>query len=126
MNFTKILLVGTGGFLGSILRYVTAWLVDRRIISVFPFGTLVVNLAGSFILGVLLAMVLKKGGQENWRLFLGTGFCGGFTTYSAFAAENVNLLQQKLVATSVVYIAISLILGFFAVMAGLFIGRNIP
>jgi fluoride exporter len=124
MNFSSILIVGAGGFLGSIARYVTVRSIDQKLNAVFPYGTITVNIAGSFILGVLVGMMGKQSlGSDNWKLFLGTGFCGGFTTFSAFALENVSLLQGRLASTSITYTLISLILGFLAVIAGAALGR---
>lgn len=127
MNVMNIFLVGAGGFLGSIARYLTVISVDRRVNAVFPYGTLAVNLLGSFILGLVMAVLLKKTGThlQEWRLFLGTGFCGGFTTFSAFAAENMNMLGQKFHGTALLYILVSLTGGLLAVWAGFYLARNI-
>jgi CrcB protein len=127
MNLYKILLVGAGGFIGSIARYLTVITIDKRLNSVFPYGTMTVNLLGAFLLGFLLAMVTKKTGMHahEWKLFLGTGFCGGFTTFSAFAVENVNLWEQKLPGTAILYMTISMAGGILAVWVGIILGRNI-
>src|SRR5688572_13122885 len=126
MNFYKLLLVGAGGFFGSVLRYITSRSIDEKLNAVFPYGTLTVNLIGSFILGVVYAVALKKtGDSENLRLLFGTGFCGGFTTFSAFAFENVNLIGQKFIGVSTLYIGTSLILGFLALWAGMMLGRTL-
>ena len=116
----KLFIIGLGGFSGSILRFaVGRSIIDGRLNSPFPWGTLTVNVVGSFIIGFVYTLALKKVGiTENWRLFLGTGFCGGFTTFSAFAWENVNLLDQKLIGTSLIYISASIILGLLAIVAG--------
>jgi CrcB protein len=127
MNIYKLLIVGLGGFIGSIARYIAVKFVDEKLnaaLPVFPYGTLTVNVVGSFLLGVIYMLVLRKAGlMGNWSLFLTTGFCGGFTTFSAFALENVNLLQEKFMGTSVLYISISIIVGFLALAAGAWIGR---
>ncbi len=124
MDFYKVLVVGLGGFLGSIARYVTVKSVDEKLNTVFPYGTLTVNIAGSFFLGVIYALAIRKTGMtENWRLFMGAGFCGGFTTFSAFALENFNLIQQKMVGTSVAYLSISLVSGLLALAAGVWLVR---
>ena len=124
MNIYKLLLIGLGGFIGSISRYLTARLVDEKLNSVFPYGTLAVNVIGSFLLGLIYMLALRKVGlTENGRLFLGVGFCGGFTTFSAFALENFNLLQQKFLGTSLLYVAISVVAGLLALAAGIWISR---
>lgn len=127
MNAMHILLVGAGGFIGSIFRYVTVLSVDRKFNAVFPYGTLTVNILGSFVLGFLMVLFLKKTGTHpvEWKLFLATGFCGGFTTFSAFAAENISLFEQKFPATAMLYIAISVTGGLLAVWAGFAAARSI-
>ena len=124
MDTYKLIAVGLGGMLGSLGRFITVQAVDRRLNSVFPYGTLTVNILGSFILGLVYTLALRKAGiSENWRLFLGAGFCGGFTTFSAFAWENFSLLEQRLTGTSLVYVSASLAAGFFALLAGVWLGR---
>ena len=124
MTAYKLLIIGLGGFLGSIFRYVTVRLVDAKLNALFPYGTLTVNIVGSFLLGIIYMLALRKAGlTENGRLFLGVGFCGGFTTFSAFALENFSLIQQKLLGISVVYISVSVVAGILALAAGVWVSR---
>jgi len=124
MTFFKILLVGLGGSLGSMARYISVRTIDGRLNALFPYGTLFVNLIGSFLIGITYAIVARKTGQsEHWGTFLGAGFCGGFTTFSAFAYENVSLIQQRMATTSLLYIAVSIGLGLLAVAAGTAVGK---
>jgi len=124
MTFFKILLVGLGGSLGSMARYISVKTIDGRLNALFPFGTLTVNLIGSFLIGIIYAVVSRKAGQsESWGTFFGAGFCGGFTTFSAFAYENVSLIQQRMATTSLLSIVISLVLGLLAVAAGAAVGK---
>jgi CrcB protein len=125
MNFYKLLLVGSGGFLGSVIRYISSKSIDEKLNALFPYGTFTVNVVGAFIVGIIYAWAIRKPDAENIRLLLATGFCGGFTTYSAFALENVNLWQQKIIPVSVMYIIFTLFVGFLAVVAGLIVGKNI-
>jgi fluoride exporter len=125
MNIYKILLVGLGGSLGSMLRYVSAKSIDAKINSIFPYGTFTVNIVGSFIIGIVYALVLRKTGSDNWGVFLGAGFCGGFTTFSAFAVENLNMINQRMISTSLVYVVISISLGILAVATGTWIGNKL-
>ena len=124
MSAYKLFVVGLGGAIGSIARYIVAKLIDGKINSFLPYGTLAVNILGSFLLGIIYMLALRKVGlTENGRLFLGVGFCGGFTTFSAFALENFNLMQQKLVGTSMLYVSISVIAGILALAGGIWVSR---
>jgi len=126
MNLYTLLIIGVGGFIGSVLRYVTVRLVDSKLNALFPYGTLTVNVIGSFLLGLIYMLALRKVGiSENARLFLGVGFCGGFTTFSAFALENFSLMEQKLASMSLVYICISVVMGILALAAGIWASRFI-
>src|SRR5688572_11596044 len=124
MSAYKLLIIGLGGFLGSVARYVTAKFVDGKVSPAFPYGTLTVNILGSFLLGIIYALAIRKAGlTENGRLFLGVGFCGGFTTFSAFALENFNLMQEKFFGTSLLYILISIVASILALAAGAWTSR---
>ena len=85
----NVVLIAIGGALGSILRYG----IQKLINTSFPTGTLTVNIAGCFLIGWLWALSVK-GLNEEWRLFLMTGFCGGFTTFSAFTLEGVQMMMS--------------------------------
>jgi len=124
MSVYKLLIVGFGGFIGSVARYLAVKLVDGKLNPLFPYGTLTVNIVGSFLLGLIYMLALRKAGlSENGRLFLGVGFCGGFTTFSAFALENFNLIEQKFFGTSLLYVSISVVVSILALAAGVWISR---
>ena len=126
MFIYKLLLVGFGGFLGTVARYLSVRSIDIKFNGAFPFGTLAVNIVGSFVLGIVWAWAARRTGDtDNFRLFLITGFCGGFTTFSAFAFENFNLIDQKLHSTSILYIISSVLLGILAVVGGILAGKNL-
>ncbi len=126
MDIYKILAIGGGGFLGSISRYFSVRFIDSRVTALLPYGTLVVNVVGSFLLGMLYAVAIRYAGvTENWRSFLGPGFCGGFTTFSAFTFENFNLIQQKYYGISLTYMIVSLVVGLAALVAGTWCARFI-
>jgi fluoride exporter len=118
MNFNNILAVGLGGMLGSIVRYGSVVFIQRRISMPLPLPTLIVNIIGSFLLGMFVAYYLQPGKRDDFRLFLTTGFCGGFTTFSAFAVENLNLIEQKMPGVAFLYILLSVVLSIGAAMAG--------
>jgi fluoride exporter len=112
----NFILVGLGGAAGSMFRYALSLLMINR---VFPLATLVVNIAGSFVIGLVLALAVKNESfAGNWKLFLATGICGGFTTFSAFSAENLQLLQNGRTGMSLLYIAISIVAGIGAAFLG--------
>ena len=91
----RLLLVCLGGALGSGLRYGVGWLAVRWLGTDFPFGTLLVNLVGSFAIGVVQECALRGVITEDARLFLAVGVMGGLTTYSAFSYETVRLMQAE-------------------------------
>ena len=90
------------GGLGSGARYLVGQWASYAIGAAFPYGTLIVNLVGSFLLGFIIAVVMKKtgGNAMGWKLFLKTSFCGGFTTFSTFALENAGLAGNNLSFTA--------------------------
>ena len=112
----NFLLVGIGGALGTMLRYGCNLFIWHK---QFPLATLLINTTGSFIIGVAVAYALKNETfAANWRLFLTTGICGGFTTFSAFSLENIQLLESGKFAMAALYIAASILLGIAAVWLG--------
>ena len=124
MSAYKILIIGLGGFLGSVARYVTAKFVDEKLSPAFPYGTLTVNILGSFLLGIIYIIALRKAGlTENGRLFLGVGFCGGFTTFSAFCNEGFLLLKENQFSLFFIYFTASVVLGLLATAAGYFLTK---
>lgn len=115
----QLLLVGLGGFIGSIGRYLVARLnLTWHFLSI-PMGTLTVNVIGSFIIGFLVGISAKTDLISNdLRLFLMVGFCGGFTTFSSFTNENLMLIQNGQLLSVLLYTAGSIFLGFIAVYLG--------
>lgn len=119
-----VILVGIGGLLGSVARYLVASSITKTIPSAFPFGTFAVNLVGCLINGIIFALSERFDWLFEWRSFLATGFCGGFTTFSSFAYENILLLQDKDYLTFASYSILSFILGLIATFIGLFLTRG--
>lgn len=120
----NILLVGLGGFLGSIARYLFYLIIEKKLLTAFPISTFTVNVLGSLILGLVAALFLKESINEPTRLLLAVGFCGSFTTFSTFAFENLQLLNSRpLIAIS--YTMLSLVVGLVMVFAGYYIGKQL-
>lgn len=117
-----MLLVGAGGFAGSVARYLITLLAARWFTAPFPLGTFAVNVLGSLLIGIIMGLGLKSGWMsKDLYLLLATGFCGGFTTFSTFSAENVNLLSTGNYLTAGFYLGGSILLGVGAVMLGLWL-----
>lgn len=109
----SVLAVLIGGALGACARYLTDVAVATRFGRAFPWGTLVVNVVGSFVLGVVLAHA-----HGDLALLLGTGFCGALTTYSTFASETVGLLGERARGRALAYVLLNLGLGLVAFALG--------
>lgn len=119
----SILAVGIGGFFGSIFRYLVTYYLNISTHSLFPFGTFAVNLAGSFLIGIIMAAALQGDFTKSMRLLLATGFCGGFTTFSSFSYEFFSLLQHEYTGYAFLYAAASFVLGLIFVWAGFLLVR---
>ena len=120
MIINNFLLVGAGGAIGSMLRYATSLAAGSRY---FPLATFTVNVAGSFFIGVLLALSLRDNISDPGWKFLATGICGGFTTFSAFSLEGLQMLQQQRYFVFLLYFVVSIAGGLAATYAGYFLTR---
>lgn len=114
-----LLIIGTGGFLGSVARFLTSKYIQQIFPFSFPMGTLIVNILGSLLLGVIYGFMDRGELLSNeMRLFLTVGFCGGFTTFSTFVYENASLLKDGNFIQSALYAGLSLFLGLIALYIG--------
>lgn len=116
------LIVGLGGFLGSVARYLTALHLTKWFPSAFPWGTFVVNIMGCLLIGLVYGFAERfQWSTPVLRLFFATGFCGGFTTFSSFAVENVQLIQSGSFGVLAAYTGASVVLGLAFATLGSFI-----
>ena len=123
----KYLMVGLGGCLGSILRFWLGSYVGGRLGSRFPYGTFVINVTGSFLIGMILTILAEKTQwSPNWRYLIPIGFIGGYTTFSTFEYETFRLVQDGQMVTAMLNVVGSVVIGFAGVWAGMVAGRSIP
>ena len=122
----RVLLVALGGLVGSVARYLLAGWVQNLNGAQFPYGTLVVNVLGSFILGIVMTISLERGLiSPEVRILLSTGLCGGFTTMSTFSYETVALLQYDNPSAALGNVALTLAGCLSAVWLGSVVGRSV-
>ena len=123
LSMPRLLAVAVGGATGSVARYVLGTLL-LRVSSGFPVSTLLINVVGSFLIGLLARLFDAPDHNQVLRVALTVGLCGGFTTFSTFSAETVTLLQQGKAGRAALYVVVSLVLGVLATFAGLTVGRT--
>ena len=116
MMIKNLLLAGAGGFIGSALRYFLFQTIKPGHLF---WTTLLINVIGRLVIGIVISLSMKDAEFSNtWKVFLATGICGGFTTFSAFSLENLHLFQQGKYALSLIYISSSVLLGILACFIG--------
>ena len=120
----EYLIIGLGGVLGANARYLVAGWATRRLGLVFPYGTFLINLSGSFILGLFTAVMLKHPTSHYPRLFFAVGFLGAYTTFSTFSLESLQLLQNGRVGLAFIYVMSSAALGVSGAWFGFNLGRG--
>jgi CrcB protein len=118
----QLILVGLGGGIGSIMRFLVSRIPLAQ--SSFPWATFIVNIAGCLMIGLLIGLSVKHQFLDaHMKLLLVTGFCGGFTTFSTFSAENVHLYQAGNYFMLALYVLLSVIIGLAAVLLGLALSK---
>jgi CrcB protein len=123
-RYVDYLLVGIGGCLGANARYLLATWIGVRYGTHFPYGTMVINVSGSFVIGLFLVLISERFlVHPNWRLFFSVGFLGGYTTFSAFSFESLALILHGAWPLGFVNIVGSVVLGLLATLSGMMVAR---
>jgi CrcB protein len=120
----NLLLVGIGGGIGSVLRYMCSRAISSPGTQVFPWGTFAVNLVGSALIGLVWGWGMRDTISSDWKLFMMTGLIGGFTTFSAFSLESLVLLQQHRYLVFLAYAIGSVLICLLAAWAGMKLSGN--
>ncbi|MBC7872387.1 MAG: fluoride efflux transporter CrcB [Ferruginibacter sp.] len=116
----SVLLVGLGGGIGSIARYLCQKWFAANYIHSFPWGTFMINVVGCLLIGIFWGISFRSfESNESWKLFLMTGLCGGFTTFSAFTLEGIGLIKEQKLGLFFSYVAASVVLGLLATYIGM-------
>lgn len=125
MNFLSYLIVFAGAGLGGALRHGVNGFVSNIYGDKFPFGIIAINISGSLLLGLLAGWFAFKGDEPaGWRLFLTTGLCGGYTTFSTFSQDTILLIDRGQTGTAALYVFLSVALSLLAFFAGLWLTRQ--
>ncbi len=118
-------IVFLGGGLGAALRHAVNLGVARLLGTAFPYGTLIINISGSLVMGLIAGyLAFRSGASQYWRLFLMTGILGGYTTFSAFSLDAALLYERGALGASALYIVASVVLSILGLFAGLAVIRH--
>lgn len=122
----EILIVGFGGFLGAIARFLVTKFSTKIFGNYLPYGTLLVNISGSFLLGLFYALIANKlFASHHPRVFIGVGFMGAFTTFSSFSVETLNLAKNGNYALALANVALNVVLSLSAAYAGMALAKAV-
>ena len=126
-DMDKLILVAAGGAVGAVARYLTGLAALRSLGAAWPYGTLAVNVVGGFAMGLLAALLAARGeaDQDRWRLLLGVGVLGGFTTFSAFSLEVAMMIERREWASAFTYSTVSVVASVAALFAGMMLVRRL-
>ena len=117
-----VVYISIGAAIGATLRYFVGLWAAQQFGAAFPYGTMIVNVTGSFALGLILFLTSNRSGFDPaWHLVLAVGLCGGYTTFSTYSAEIVALLREGMIVLAGVYALVSIILGVLAMAAGAYL-----
>jgi CrcB protein len=120
----EYVIIGVGGFLGANARYLVASWAAQRFGTTFPYGTFIINVTGSFLLGMFLALLQDRVAvHPHYRLFFAVGFLGAYTTFSTFSYESLRLLQEGNMLLALINLFGSLAVGLLGVILGFGLGR---
>lgn len=124
MNIKTIFSIGAGCFIGGVLRYLLSQWLQSKDSASFPIGTLVVNIIGCFLIGIVFSLAEKGNMPIAWRLFLATGLLGGFTTFSAFSMETFLMYRLGYYGMMLTYVLLSLVLGIGATFSAMMLAKH--
>jgi fluoride exporter len=119
-----VLMIGIGGFIGTISRYLLSLLIQNKFLSTFPYATLGVNIIGCFLIGIVYALSDRGNVTVEWRLFLATGILGGFTTFSSFSNDTISMLRDAQYGSALLYVGFSVFIGLLATIGGIFLIKS--
>jgi len=122
----KYLMVGLGGFLGAVARFWLGGYVQNRLGALFPYGTFIINMSGSFLVGFIVTVLAENAHwSANWRYLIPIGFIGAYTTFSTFEYETLRSMQEGQFAVAFLNVILSVTVGFAAVWLGVVAGRAV-
>ena len=125
MSAKYLLAVGAGSFVGGVARYLVSLAIRPGAITHFPWNTFIVNIAGCFLIGIAFGFFERGTTSHGWRLFITTGLLGGFTTFSAFSIETVNLFKEKHTTAAILYVSLSVVIGLLVTLIAYNISKKV-